>query len=1063
MKRVIKGSETRSKNTNPQSEYEYRRQVYLRRKHEFETLGEEGNNDVLSRKERMSIAKAEMDKVAPKSIKSAEDATFKNDKRLSPTSERYKGYLIVLDRGGDGYNVYDKHRELEDAGYPSLEAAKQFIDELIADDSICSSEDTDILEDEFARIDRSGTDGDIAIAAIMYNLGVSLDEARNIYHTLSEDKIAEYVEYYNLRDLPRDVRVNAWKNRNSVKSAEITAANNDTRTAYEIEHGITYTRSYSNKYGDQISIFVYDDDPDKQEYGEGGPSGDYFRGRWTKNMQDYYTRKGFKLNSTSYSDAEPILTSSVTHSRPGRCPHCSNMSVASDNDGGRVCDSCGEEYLSFLCPVCKLPAVHSTEREISDISEIYENELFACDNCHSEMFTEYDENGTVMFNVHTAPSNTHWGSINPSVITSNYNFEDDSDTDSMLSDLAYFYSTYPEAIEPILLNNGSDPNNAIWYEGCDISKAYQEAVEYFEAKYDKDDPYSELDTGVGSRLGWSNYIEASHGGTFDDYPDEYPTDYRFYVYDAYDKVVSDPFYYVEDAIDFAVDNNYPIIKKHLYYIENNKHYPDGDPVVIWQEGEAVGGVIKYPDGTPVPDGGTTLTHKMSKSIKSSSDGFDQYEEDIQEISQEFTSENTSINSGKLPAIFNMVSFKPGTINIDYGGGRFDNVAEYLSQYDVINLVYDPYNRTPEHNKEVIRTVRRSGGADTATCSNVLNVIKEPEVRKNVLENIKKLVKPTGVVYITVYEGTGKGNEGPTKSGYQMNRKTADYLSEIQEVFPDATRKGKLIIAHPNNVSSATIVSAESKKTGVEWIKSQIQDAISAKLEGDGWEKDEISENVFVEVKKDNDYIHIEVRAELSYKKMRELANLLDPIVQSYDDYAYFDDVDYGIIEAYIRNLDSINSAINIKVPYHEPWMDVPEDKSIELDDITQDIEIDFEDVIVVQSNGDWDYEDNTCPWADNPDNESGDWTVEDDSKIILDDSNGVVEKLYDLLEKHIPGTAGKYKISGTAHLRYIATNISSYRTEWGEDDYEDDIIYEGIEIEYDSKNSAINNFQFKAI
>lgn len=47
--------------------------------------------------------------------------------------------------------------------------------------------------------------------------------------------------------------------------------------------------------------------------------------------------------------------------------------------------------------------------------------------------------------------------------------------------------------------------------------------------------------------------------------------------------------------------------------------------------------------------------------------------------------------------------------------------------------------------------------------------------------------------ITVYEGSGKGNEGPTKSGYQLNRKTADYLEEIQMIFPDATRKGKLII------------------------------------------------------------------------------------------------------------------------------------------------------------------------------------------------------------------------------------------------------------------------------
>ena len=93
--------------------------------------------------------------------------------------------------------------------------------------------------------------------------------------------------------------------------------------------------------------------------------------------------------------------------------------------------------------------------------------------------------------------------------------------------------------------------------------------------------------------------------------------------------------------------------------------------------------------------------------------FNEYEDDIQEISQEFTSENTSINSTKLPAIFKMVSFEPGTTNIDYGGGRFDNVADYLTQYDVINLVYDPYNRTPEHNKEVIKTLRRAGGANTS--------------------------------------------------------------------------------------------------------------------------------------------------------------------------------------------------------------------------------------------------------------------------------------------------------------------------------------------------------------
>ena len=188
-------------------------------------------------------------------------------------------------------------------------------------------------------------------------------------------------------------------------------------------------------------------------------------------------------------------------------------------------------------------------------------------------------------------------------------------------------------------------------------------------------------------------------------------------------------------------------------------------------------------------------------------------EDIKEIGQEFTSENTSINSKKLPAVFNMVLFNPGTVNLDYGGGRFDNVAEYLKQYDVVNLVYDPYNRSSEHNKEVIRLIREHGGADTATCSNVLNVIKEPEVRRNVLKNISKLVKAGGTIYITVYEGRGTNEGAPTKSGYQLNRKTADYMEEIQEVFPECKRRGKLIEC----VNSGAITSSTYDEDDTSWI------------------------------------------------------------------------------------------------------------------------------------------------------------------------------------------------------------------------------------------------------
>lgn len=170
------------------------------------------------------------------------------------------------------------------------------------------------------------------------------------------------------------------------------------------------------------------------------------------------------------------------------------------------------------------------------------------------------------------------------------------------------------------------------------------------------------------------------------------------------------------------------------------------------------------------------------------------EDGLEDATQEYTSANTSINSVKLPAIFSMVNFKPETINLDYGGGKFDNATTALEGKGVTNLIYDPYNRSSRHNKDVIDTVRKNGGADTVTCSNVLNVIKEPEARRVVIKNIYSLLKNNGTAYFTVYEGTGKGNEGPTRSGYQLNKKTGDYVEEISSVFPSVSRHGKLIIA-----------------------------------------------------------------------------------------------------------------------------------------------------------------------------------------------------------------------------------------------------------------------------
>lgn len=197
----------------------------------------------------------------------------------------------------------------------------------------------------------------------------------------------------------------------------------------------------------------------------------------------------------------------------------------------------------------------------------------------------------------------------------------------------------------------------------------------------------------------------------------------------------------------------------------------------------------------VAQNGDILENYITEAFDSS----DTLEDLIQEFEQEYDSSVTSINSAKLPTIFGLVQklggFKQGTLNLDYGGGRWDNVAQYLKDYDVLNLVYDPFNRSKEHNKDVIDFVRNNGGADTVTCSNVLNVIKEPENRLSVIKNCDRLVKPGGTVYFTVYEGSGsgEGKANDKRKSYQTNMRTEDYQGELEQVFSSVTRKGKLFI------------------------------------------------------------------------------------------------------------------------------------------------------------------------------------------------------------------------------------------------------------------------------
>jgi hypothetical protein len=160
--------------------------------------------------------------------------------------------------------------------------------------------------------------------------------------------------------------------------------------------------------------------------------------------------------------------------------------------------------------------------------------------------------------------------------------------------------------------------------------------------------------------------------------------------------------------------------------------------------------------------------------------------------QTITSARTSVN--QLPAVLRLINkttkwparfwVDVDTV-LDYGGGKYDRLTEALAKMGVRNLIYDPFNRSDDHNA-CIRGLVEARPADVGILSNVLNVVRKPAVRQEILENLKKWVDPEGGrIYITVHEGDKSSKGRRTRCGWQSNRPAKNYMREIRRVFPNS--------------------------------------------------------------------------------------------------------------------------------------------------------------------------------------------------------------------------------------------------------------------------------------
>ncbi len=196
------------------------------------------------------------------------------------------------------------------------------------------------------------------------------------------------------------------------------------------------------------------------------------------------------------------------------------------------------------------------------------------------------------------------------------------------------------------------------------------------------------------------------------------------------------------------------------------------------------------------------------------------------VTQKFDSGNTS--RPQIAAGFKKIDFKPGTVNLDLGGGKFDQGTEYLEEKGVTNLIFDPVNRASEHNRKIYEAVK-NGGVDTVTCNNVLNVIAESNARSNIILQCAKALKPGGVAYFTVWEGDGSGNSRQSSdTSWQEHRKTADYLDEIKQHFADVSLKNKVITAK-NPIVDGKVSSwfTDPSFTNPYYLQGEVKDARGA--------------------------------------------------------------------------------------------------------------------------------------------------------------------------------------------------------------------------------------------
>lgn len=123
------------------------------------------------------------------------------------------------------------------------------------------------------------------------------------------------------------------------------------------------------------------------------------------------------------------------------------------------------------------------------------------------------------------------------------------------------------------------------------------------------------------------------------------------------------------------------------------------------------------------------------------------QEDVYDIQYWQTQRKNTDTSYRLQAQDMKSNLTDGDIVVDYGCG-WGLGAMYFADYDYVN--YDPYPQkgvSPDFTDREALVKQYNGKASAVMCNLVLNVIDDPKMRVQIVQDIVSLLRPGGIAYI----------------------------------------------------------------------------------------------------------------------------------------------------------------------------------------------------------------------------------------------------------------------------------------------------------------------------